>query len=1090
MKEVRHSIFAVILTLVLILLSIGSDALYFSNFEYRYRTKRFNRILREKERIMTECLDGMKPILARGESHGSPSENNLFAKAENNRITILEYIGNKLWYWSDTDFDVPQNYSDTVFAKPLIFMQNGWFLEKSVQAGDERIIGLLRIRSDFGFENDIIKNGFVKDFDIPRDVGFSRDFNASRYHVYDSGDFLFSLTFPATKTKTNFIYGPLLLWTLSFFMLLYLILDLVSYLSGKNRIPAAITACFVALAAIYMIILVAQRPLVLFQTELFSPYKYRMNALIPSVGHLLVLGILMAVLSYVVYCRIPLKKENRTLRKYSYLTATALLVPAAGLFLLCDLLFCDLILNSSINFETFKVLEMDQFTLAGFVSIGLFFSIPLLYSVKISRIMAGVRTGTFILSVITSMLIFPVLLHNKPGMLIPLCPFYFLTTTGTWFMGRRNTTPFNKTVIISLLFGFYSLYLTTVVSEKKDEEKVKIQLLTYSTENDPNAEHLLLDMWPRISSDSTLRRMMDVKMFENNDVDNITDYLHSRYFNGYWANYTMNIVLCSRTDSLRLTDRGDILEDCFSFFDRKILSSGHRLTGTEFYLIDNQQGRSNYLGRVYFRYSDNRANGLFINLYNDINVFQPGYSELLLDKKYYGYLKIKDYSFAKFINGKLVMSAGDFPYDKTDAGYIDKAVDYRFFTADKYRHALYRNGNVTVMISRPVISFQDLLISFAYLFTFIFVFSNLILFLSGRKVIRFPFSLNFRQKLQLSFIGILLFSFTLIGIVVASLAIKQYQSKHIANAKEKLNSVDTELESRISNEKYIGPDWRNASYGSMDELLVKLSNVFNTDINLYDLRGYLIATSRPEIYFRNLTSNRMNNVALINLADLSRSEYIQKEKIGNLEYISAYLPFYNANNDLIAYLNLPYFRLQSVLAKEISNLIVAVVNFTLLLIVISMSLSVFISGRLTSPLAILSSRLASVELGKKSEHLSYKGNDEVGELVKQYNRMVDELDESAQKLANSEREYAWREMAKQIAHEIKNPLTPMKLNVQQLLKSWMDGVPGFEKKLEKFTRNQIEFIDDLSSIASAFSSFAKIPEANPVTVDLMEQIKT
>jgi len=138
---------------------------------------------------------------------------------------------------------------------------------------------------------------------------------------------------------------------------------------------------------------------------------------------------------------------------------------------------------------------------------------------------------------------------------------------------------------------------------------------------------------------------------------------------------------------------------------------------------------------------------------------------------------------------------------------------------------------------------------------------------------------------------------------------------------------------------------------------------------------------------------------------------------------------------------------------------------------------------------MLSSRLASVELGKKSEHLSYNGSDEVGDLVRQYNRMVDELEQSAQKLANSEREYAWREMAKQIAHEIKNPLTPMKLNVQQLLKSWTDGVPGFEKKLERFTRNQIEYIDNLSSIASAFSSFAKIPEANPVALDLLEQIR-
>ncbi len=139
---------------------------------------------------------------------------------------------------------------------------------------------------------------------------------------------------------------------------------------------------------------------------------------------------------------------------------------------------------------------------------------------------------------------------------------------------------------------------------------------------------------------------------------------------------------------------------------------------------------------------------------------------------------------------------------------------------------------------------------------------------------------------------------------------------------------------------------------------------------------------------------------------------------------------------------------------------------------------------------MLGDGLASVGVGKKSEHLVYTGNDEIGALVKQYNRMVDEIEESTHKLANSEREYAWREMAKQIAHEIKNPLTPMKLNVQQLYKSWKDKAPGFDKLLERFTKNQIEYIDNLSTIATAFSSFAKMPGNNPVELNLLDQIRS
>ena len=159
---------------------------------------------------------------------------------------------------------------------------------------------------------------------------------------------------------------------------------------------------------------------------------------------------------------------------------------------------------------------------------------------------------------------------------------------------------------------------------------------------------------------------------------------------------------------------------------------------------------------------------------------------------------------------------------------------------------------------------------------------------------------------------------------------------------------------RLSNEKYLSPDWKGSGYTSLNELLIKLSNVFNTDINLYNLNGFLIATSRQEIFDRDLTSERINNMAFINLKQLSKSEYYQTERIGNLDYLSAYVPFFNADNKVIAYLNLPYFRMQSVLAKEISNLIVAVINFTLLLILITMSLAVIISGRLTSPLAMLS----------------------------------------------------------------------------------------------------------------------------------------
>jgi two-component system nitrogen regulation sensor histidine kinase NtrY len=1091
MRGNRYALFLIVLTVVMLLMALAAESLFFSDFEYRFRTRMFNKTLRAKEKILEDCLNAMKPIMASNHHHGSDIENNLFTIAEQNEITILEYFDNKLFNWSDNGFSVPQFLNDSLYAKPLIFLQNGWFLPKTIQTRNEKIVGLLRVRTDYGFENNIIKSGFEKDFKMPGNVGLSLDRNSSEFHVLNTaGDFLFSLSFPEIKGGSYFILIPLCLWTIVFVLIILFTFEMVKILvnSGKKHLAAGFSISIFSL--IYFLVLIARWPSSLFQTALFSKYGFSLFSFIPSLGHLVIFSILSSCFAYIVYYHIPFTERKREETSKEFLLVTILFTFAAVLFICCNLIFTNLVLNTNISFQIYKVLELNVFSLVGFATVVLLMLVPVLFLLKAFKILKQFRKKTIIFSIILSLIVPIACYYNNPGALLPFLIFYIAITSSLWISMTKKAGIFSLAVIFSLIFGIYTLYIVTVLSEKKVTEKLKIQAVTFSTENDPEAESLLLDLWPVLENDSTLAGMMKVDYFEKGDFDTISAYIRDTYLTGYWRNFNTIIIPCRYDQPLQVDPGNEVINNCFSFFEERIRRNGHKLTGTSFYFIDNQGGRSYYIGRLFFNTGNRSSNGLFIELYSDVNVFQVGYSELLLDKKYLGYAKLKDYSFAKYINGKIVLRNGDFPYDETDGAYVEESPDYKFFKSERFKHILYRNGNATVLISRPLLTAEDMIISFAYLFAFILLFFSLLLLIVRRPELKNAFSLNFRQKLQLSFIGVLLFSFLLIGGVVASFTIRQYQTKHNENLKEKLNSVYLELEAKTSMDKQILTDWRSGNYSSLNDLLISLSNVFKADINLYDLYGFLIATSRPEIFFRDLTSRRINNMAIISLADLKRSEYYQKEKIGSLEYISAYVPFFNTNNEVIAYLNLPYFRMQSVLAKEISNLIVAVINFTLLLIVITMSLAVFISGRLTSPLTMLGKGLASVGVGKKSEHLSYKGNDEIGELVKQYNRMVDEIEESTHKLANSEREFAWREMAKQIAHEIKNPLTPMKLNVQQLFKSWKDKAPGFEKKLERFTLNQIEYIDNLSSIATAFSSFAKMPGTSPTEVNLLDQIKT
>jgi signal transduction histidine kinase len=985
---------------------------------------------------------------------------------------------------------VPLVFIDSLYNKPLVFLQNGWFLTKTVQAGNEKITGLLRLHTDYSFENNIIKSGFEKEFRMTKNVDFNTDKGASEFHIFDKeGDFLFSLIFPIVKGNTYFILVPLCLWAGAFILIILLSFEIVKLLVSKGKGLIGIGFALTVFTFIYIIILFTGKPMAIFQTELFSPYRFSLNKIIPSLGHLVMLGILTAAFSTILYRHYPFKNRKESKGIENYLFLSILLMTGALIVCLYQWIFSQLISTSNINFETYKVLELNMFSIAGFIAVFLLLLVPVFYLLKIFQSAKLFSTRTVIFSLISSIVVPAFFFYSRPGTLIPLALFYFVLVLSVWLSVRRNVGRFNMTVIFSLISGVYFLYFITILSDEKTTENIKIQAVSFSTENDPEAEHLLLDLWSVIEKDTSLTNMMKVEYFDTVNFEKIKGYLQDKYFTGYWKNYHFSLYLCHSDQSLQIGSGNEMSQNCFSFFDERIKRDGHRLTNTNFYFIDNQGGRAYYLGRSYYKSGKNSTNGLFIELYSDVNVFQPGYSELLLDMKYHGYGGLKNYSFAKYINGEMVLRTGEFPFDKTDAEYVDKFSDYRIFRTDGFKHVLYKNGNATVIITRHALTAGDIIISFAYLFAFILFFSNMIVLMIRRPVMRSMNIFNFRQKLQLSYIGILLFSFILIGIVVAYITIGQYKTKHYENIKEKLNSVYLELDSKLSMEKYLSPDWRGSGYLSLNELLIALSNIFNTDINLYNLNGFLIATSRQEIFSRNLTSQRINNMAYINLDHLTKSEYYQTEKIGKLEYLSAYVPFFNTENKKIAYLNLPYFRMQSVLAKDISNLIVAVINFTLLLIVITMSLAVFISGRLTSPLSMLSEGLSTVGVGKKSEHLTYMGNDEIGELVKQYNRMVDEIEESSHKLANSEREYAWREMAKQIAHEIKNPLTPMKLNVQQLYKSWYDKVPEFEMMLGRFTKNQIEYIDNLSSIASAFSAFAKMPRTNPVEVNLLDQIR-
>jgi two-component system nitrogen regulation sensor histidine kinase NtrY len=209
-----------------------------------------------------------------------------------------------------------------------------------------------------------------------------------------------------------------------------------------------------------------------------------------------------------------------------------------------------------------------------------------------------------------------------------------------------------------------------------------------------------------------------------------------------------------------------------------------------------------------------------------------------------------------------------------------------------------------------------------------------------------------------------------------------------------------------------------------------------------------------------------------------------------LIFLSNYVPVIDAEGNEYAYLNIPYFTSQNKLKDEISNFLVTIINLNAFIFLIAGIVALFIANRITNSFSLISEKMKKINLGKRNEAIVWNRNDEIGGLVMEYNKMVNKLDESAVALAKTEREGAWREMARQVAHEIKNPLTPMKLSMQFLQKSIENNAPNVKELSSRVAGTLVEQIDHLSNIASQFSQFANIENANKEKIDLNESLRS
>ena len=269
----------------------------------------------------------------------------------------------------------------------------------------------------------------------------------------------------------------------------------------------------------------------------------------------------------------------------------------------------------------------------------------------------------------------------------------------------------------------------------------------------------------------------------------------------------------------------------------------------------------------------------------------------------------------------------------------------------------------------------------------------------------------------------------------------------------------------------------------------EMAEVHEMQIHIYDLEGNLVIKS-DESFFKDTTEVSIPKETLEKLEATPDKKYLKKTEINDQKYQSSYSYITDNKFKPLGILYLPYLQDDSLLNRDLNNFLVRMAEVYLFMLLIAIILSFFLSKYITKSLKIISEKINQTRLDKRNQKIELSNaTEEIYALVSAYNSMIDELEESAVKLATSEREQAWREMAKQVAHEIKNPLTPMRLSVQSFQRNFDKDDPEIQQKVDEYCNTIINQIDTMSSIASAFSNFAKMPAQQNETLNVPKIVK-
>ena len=840
-------------------------------------------------------------------------------------------------------------------------------------------------------------------------------------------------------------------------------------------------------------------PFYLNTLDLFTPPAGDRVIFNTSLGDLLFNIILFfQVVSFVFFFR---NKPVLIRKKLVRVIAVILLVLQAWL----TILFCDvvksLIYNSGVSFEVNNFFNLSGNTIAGLVVLAAFiicfyyFSwlvvLPSLAG-KISlfeRITITVTAGLLVLS----FSIQSSTLSQKIAAIVWLVVLLILQEYRQ--SDKRITLIRSSFFLIWIMFFSFSVSALFVVQKKDYELSQRKNLaMKLSEEIDPYSINVL-KMATHVFEDSSINSIFPhfYNLYENR---NIKDSLLSTNFSGYLSKYDTHIYTFDNNNRPLYND------DNTSYFafnrlldNLSVIQKSTTIPGL--YFIDDKSSDFSYIYQKDIVVSDSLAGHIVITASP-----KPFKREAIYPALFRQQNSIDDAmagaTYAIYKGRHLIDYSNDYAFPDTLLPSQVPILQFEQRKGKDDNELWYKGGNSRIVILvNSNTAFAEFLTLFAALFTIVVLL--IILYEVGSFILRARFekkdfrkaiSLNIRSQVQTTIIGISIFSFIIIGVVTINFFINQFNKNTKAKLARSVQVMVNEIQEAIQNNLMFDNFDSISNNSELEKRVIEIANLNNADVNLYNTNGDLQITTQPDIYNKHILSNKMQPDAYYHLHQLHNILFTQKEYIKRFSFESVYKPIKGDDGRVLAYINIPYLNSQAEVNGEISNLLVTLIFSNAVIFVLAGIIALLLTHRITSSLELIGNKLKALHLGGKNEQITWHRKDEISVLVNEYNKMVRQLEASAEALARSERAGAWQEMARQVAHEIKNPLTPMKLSIQYLQRAINNNSPNVKELSQRVAETLVEQIDQLAQIAGDFSQFANINHVKPVHFNLSEMLES